>query len=1076
MNRISRVTALTILIVIPSASVVAQSNYSRVERVEYYDDPSLWVMGQVKKITCEASIPVNPACDGGSDSVIKQLDYGWRAMPWKEYSFGKLRYVLAYDANADILSGQLGSLRAVKDGNGHTTAFSSWHRGIPQLIKYPPTLAAQSGAMKAAEVNYHGEITATVDELKSRTCYEYDSAGRLSKIRYTSESSVDVCSSSHWAETVITYSRSSTPKYGLPLNHWRQTTLTANRERTVYFDALWRPVVVEEVDRSSPAATRSVQVTKYDSLGRVTFSSYPLGNLVSVLDSSIQGERTVYDTFDRPLKVLQDWEGPGQLATTFEYLPGFRTKVTDPKLQTSLISYIAWDVPTYDFPEKIMSGINSPDASYVAIDRDAFGKPYEIQKGSSVSALSVSRIYQYNIYQELCRSVEPESGATLMGYDGAGNLSWSSSGLPGTTACHPTGNDPALNDRKIVRRYDAQNRLLSIEYADGVGNQEFKYTVDGLVSEIATKQATSEMPYYNRYQYNRRRLLTSESQALPSGDEWLLGHTHSTYGDVSSTTYPSGLTVAFEPNALGQPTKVGTFVTDVLYHPNGHVKSYRYGNGLRREVSQYPRGLTERICDSFVSCNASSVLFEEYDYDPVGNLLAISDGRTGNRSDRSMQYDSLNRLKRVESPMFGVATYTYDALDNITRASITAGNQPRAHHYCYDANWRVTNIKTGSCAGPTVIGMGYDDRGNLENRNGVVYDFDLGNRLRRAGAADFTSYTYDGYGRRITAKTGPANPRTIRSMYDRSGVLVYEKNPTSWTEYYHLGGRLVAHRSRQTTVPGSTAATSYRHTDLLGTPVTITNGMGIANPSDEYEPYGRASNRSHRNGIGFTGHREDASGLIYMQQRYYDPQIGRFLSVDPVTAYDNPIDHFHRYRYANNNPYKFTDPDGRQAVPDKPLVFYQMTTRTTTDGGAVNVTRTNVSNYGIVHGTQTEVRGTVTLLPQRSLGGTPANPGPAVTTRLLNFSDKSGQNIEVTSGQRTAEQNRAVGGASRSQHLQDNAADIRISGNTPKQTADAAHSSGEFNRVNQYTDGRGVHVDLKKDGTQGRFTDWKPNK
>lgn len=74
------------------------------------------------------------------------------------------------------------------------------------------------------------------------------------------------------------------------------------------------------------------------------------------------------------------------------------------------------------------------------------------------------------------------------------------------------------------------------------------------------------------------------------------------------------------------------------------------------------------------------------------------------------------------------------------------------------------------------------------------------------------------------------------------------------------------------------------------------------------------------------------------------------------------------------------------------------------------------------------------------------------------------------------EQKRAVGGASRSQHLQDNAADIRISGDTPKQTDDAAHGSGDFNRVNQHTDGRGVHVYLEQEGTQGRFTDWKPQK
>jgi RHS repeat-associated protein len=67
-----------------------------------------------------------------------------------------------------------------------------------------------------------------------------------------------------------------------------------------------------------------------------------------------------------------------------------------------------------------------------------------------------------------------------------------------------------------------------------------------------------------------------------------------------------------------------------------------------------------------------------------------------------------------------------------------------------------------------------------------------------------------------------------------------------------------------------------------------------------------------RNGVGYTGHVEDgATGLSYMQQRYYDPQLGLFLSVDPVTAYDQPLVAFNRYRYANNNPYKFFDPDGR---------------------------------------------------------------------------------------------------------------------------------------------------------------------
>ncbi len=427
-----------------------------------------------------------------------------------------------------------------------------------------------------------------------------------------------------------------------------------------------------------------------------------------------------------------------------------------------------------------------------------------------------------------------------------------------------------------------------------------------------------------------------------------------------------------------------------------------------------------------------------------------------------------DRLTSASSLLYpGGATYTYDVLDNVTRATVAG----RDHVYWYDANNRLTNVLNGP-GGASIIGLGYDARGNVNNKNGSLFVFDHGNRLRTAQGTD--TYRYDAQGRRV--RTAGADG-LLYEVYSLDGKLLWQRDEPLGLRFQHiyLGGSLVA--SRRMPIGQTTFSTTYRHTDALGSPIAATDEIGAVLQTTEHEPYGKMLNRSNDNRPGYTGHMMDkATGLVYMQQRYYDPLIPRFLSVDPITAYSNPVGAFNRYWYANNNPYKFTDPDGRQAVPDKPLVFYQITMRTTTDRGAVNVTRTNVSNYGVVHGTRTEVRGTVTLLPQKSQGGTPANPGPAVTARLLNFSDKSGGNIEVTSGQRTVEQNRAVGGASRSQHLQDNAADIRISGNTPKQTADAAYSSGEFNRVNQYTDGRGVHVDLKQDGTQGRFTDWKPQK
>ncbi len=73
------------------------------------------------------------------------------------------------------------------------------------------------------------------------------------------------------------------------------------------------------------------------------------------------------------------------------------------------------------------------------------------------------------------------------------------------------------------------------------------------------------------------------------------------------------------------------------------------------------------------------------------------------------------------------------------------------------------------------------------------------------------------------------------------------------------------------------------------------------------QPFGAPYDGIYRDGPGFTGHATDAaSGLTYMQQRYYDPVAMRFLSVDPEQS------EFSRYSYGANNPFKFVDPDGRE--------------------------------------------------------------------------------------------------------------------------------------------------------------------
>jgi len=108
---------------------------------------------------------------------------------------------------------------------------------------------------------------------------------------------------------------------------------------------------------------------------------------------------------------------------------------------------------------------------------------------------------------------------------------------------------------------------------------------------------------------------------------------------------------------------------------------------------------------------------------------------------------------------------------------------------------------------------------------------------------------------------------------------------------------------------------TYIHTDALGSVMAESNANGNVIKRYDYEPYGALVGGQVEDGPGYTGHISDAStGLSYMQQRYMDPQLGVFLSVDPVTAYEQPVRQFNRYRYANSSPYTFHDPDGRLGV------------------------------------------------------------------------------------------------------------------------------------------------------------------
>lgn len=114
----------------------------------------------------------------------------------------------------------------------------------------------------------------------------------------------------------------------------------------------------------------------------------------------------------------------------------------------------------------------------------------------------------------------------------------------------------------------------------------------------------------------------------------------------------------------------------------------------------------------------------------------------------------------------------------------------------------------------------------------------------------------------------------------------------------------------------------YLHNDISGSPQAATDATGNLLWKESYTPYGERTVNSPSSSTGkgtnqlyFHGKKvEDLNGgvhLSYFGARYYDPSLGRFLQIDPQPFDPNNIHSFNRYAYGNNNPYKFTDPDGR---------------------------------------------------------------------------------------------------------------------------------------------------------------------
>ncbi len=334
-------------------------------------------------------------------------------------------------------------------------------------------------------------------------------------------------------------------------------------------------------------------------------------------------------------------------------------------------------------------------------------------------------------------------------------------------------------------------------------------------------------------------------------------------------------------------------VKNVAYHPSGQVKSMTYGDSQSTATTVT---FDDRARAKNVSAGAgSTVTGLAYAYDGVDNVTSFGNDAVRGSS-RTMTYDKLDRLLTTTAPsLWGTAVYDYDALGNRILKSVGSYTSS----YTYDSSNRL--------ASATI---------NTDVIAPMTFTWDAPGRL--ASSSDGTTYFYDGRGHRIE-KVGPS--QTTLYHYDPAGRVLAESTlplGTKLRDFVYLGNKLIVVDGCVDGAPSSCTSTrQWYHTDALGSVVARTDSSGVVTARFDYEPWGEqytvpaAQGDRQYNGRVY----DPGTGFHDYGARMYWPAIGRFISADSYHGdIVNPAS-LNRYSYAHDNPFKYVDPSGHDAIP-----------------------------------------------------------------------------------------------------------------------------------------------------------------
>ena len=570
-----------------------------------------------------------------------------------------------------------------------------------------------------------------------------------------------------------------------------------------------------------------------------------------------QDTNYTYDAAGELLTVTKEGsDNSAKSVTSYCYDPdGNKTAAVPPDGNTSSVATCATSSP-----------YQTSSSYQTAYEYDSLGELVSKTTPTTSFVTSPTWAYTYDPAGNLLTSEDPNAVTTTNTYtplDQLATVSYSSaSANPVSYSYDANGNRVSMTDGSGLSSYtyDPFNELTS--YENGAGNTvSYAYDADGNTTDITYPLGTTTWAGLNNVSY-----------AYDNADE------------LNSLTDFNGNTISIDNTADGLPyseTLGSTGDTiDSTYDPTDTASDIKLTNGSTLQEFSYSDEPSAAIA-SETDTPSSSLSPADYTYDAQNR---VTQDTPGSGSANNYAFDASGNLTTLPT---GAST-SYDHASELTSSTLSGTTT----NYTYDSDGQRTQE---TVSGTTTVSADYNGAQQLTS-----YD---------NSSANIQATCYDGDGLRQTLSTSntsctsPTNtftwdvsgtlPRLLTDstnayIYGPSNTPIEQVNLTSGTMTYLTSDLLGSVRGTINTSGTLTASTSY---DAWGNPQT-TGGLTSSTP------------------FGYAGGYTDPTGLIYLIGRYYDPQTGQFLTVDPA----GDIVGLNAYVYTRDDPVNLTDPSGALAL------------------------------------------------------------------------------------------------------------------------------------------------------------------